>query len=378
VIAERAKRLRADLVSRKLDAYVLTHTSDIRWLSGFAGVFDSEAAHLALIAGEESPIIFTDSRYSEALRRSDTQGDWRVLDERRPRLPYLAEVLGEIFSSSSREEPLRIGIEGDLRLDFYRALLKALDESDGPNFELIELNNLVLSLRAIKDAHEVKLLKAAQELTDATWTHMLDWLRVGISERETVCELEFFMRRAGAEAPAFPTIVATGPNSALPHAVAGKRTIQRGDFVLVDFGACLDDYRSDMTRTVMMGEPSERQRAMYEAVQAAQAAVMTMLRPGVSASKAQALADSVLAEHGFEGRLIHSLGHGVGIDIHELPYLASTSDAILEAGQVLTIEPGVYLEGVGGVRIEDYGLVTSSGFEAFTRSAHELVVLPAL
>jgi Xaa-Pro aminopeptidase len=230
-------------------------------------------------------------------------------------------------------------------------------------------------LRAVKDAEEIRALRAAQAITDAAFTHMLGYLRPGLTEREAATELEFFMRRAGADGVAFPSIIASGPNSAVPHAVPGNRVFERGDFVLMDFGARLDDYRSDMTRTVVLGEADERQRAMYEAVLAAQAAVARALRPGMSGHEAQGIADAALAERGFEGRLIHSLGHGVGIDIHELPVLAPKAEAKLQLGHVVTVEPGVYLEGIGGVRIEDFGVITENGFETFTQSPHELIEL---
>jgi Xaa-Pro aminopeptidase len=230
-------------------------------------------------------------------------------------------------------------------------------------------------LRAVKDAEEIRALRAAQAITDAAFTHMLGYLRPGLTEREAATELEFFMRRAGADGVAFPSIIASGSNSAVPHAVPGNRVFEHGDFVLMDFGARLDEYRSDMTRTVVLGEANEQQRAMYEAVLAAQTAVIEALGPDMSGHEAQGIADATLAEYGFEGRLIHSLGHGVGIDIHELPVLAPKAETKLQPGHVVTVEPGVYLEGIGGVRIEDFGAITESGFELFTQSPHELIEL---
>ncbi|MDR1015555.1 MAG: Xaa-Pro peptidase family protein [Coriobacteriales bacterium] len=376
MVASRLARLLDTLALQGIDVYLATHTADIHWLTGFSGVFDEEQAHLALVAADHGPLFFTDTRYSGALARLDVQGRWRILDERRPRPAYVAERVKGLFGSRPQDRPLHIGIEGDLRLDSYRALVTALDGIEGLAYRLVETSGLVRGLRACKDAREIEILKAAQEITDAAFGHMLGYLRPGLSERDAANELETFMRRAGADAAAFPTIVATGPNSAVPHAVPGGRAIDRGDLVLMDFGARLEGYRSDMTRTVVMGAPSRQQRAMHEAARAAQAAVMAMLRPGVSGLEAQALADEAVAAHGFEGRLIHALGHGVGIDIHELPTLGPKVEAVLEEGNVVTVEPGVYLEGIGGVRIEDYGLVTSEGFEDFTRSPHDLVSIP--
>jgi Xaa-Pro aminopeptidase len=407
MIEQRLRRLFEALDAKDIDVYLAGHTADIRWLTGFAGVFDEEPAHLALVAppvppashasdaadalgaGEERVTggavlhLFTDTRYSAALRKLDVEGRWKILDERRPRFPYVAESLAaELLKASPQETrdgtgstPLRIGIESDLRLDFYRALSRALEEQGGFYFELVELPALISELRSIKDAQEIEALKAAQSITDRAFAHMLGYLRPGLTEREAAIELEFFMRSAGAEGVAFPSIVASGPNSAVPHAVPGARVMEHGDFVLMDFGARLDDYRSDMTRTVVLGQVSEQQEAMYAAVLAAQTAVIDALVPNMSGLEAQNIADAVITEHGFEGRFIHSLGHGVGIDIHELPVLAPKVEAKLEVGQVVTVEPGVYIDGVGGVRIEDYGVITEHGFEDFTQSPKELLVI---
>jgi Xaa-Pro aminopeptidase len=432
----RVCRLQKALEDAKIDIFLATHTADICWLTGFADVFDEEQAHLALVArgggtGEANaadvadvagadglggatgdadaegtgdllplpplpePLLFTDTRYSTALRSRDTKGRWRVLDERRPRFAYVAETLRQWLGDAAGEQgrhaetpgessfsgPLRIGIDADMRLDSFRALSQALegqdsqDGRDGLRFELVELPQFITTLRAVKDEQEIAALRAAQAITDAAFTHMLGYLRPGITEREAAVELEFFMRRAGASGLAFPSIVASGPNSALPHAVPSDRVFQRGDFVLMDFGARLADYRSDMTRTVVLGPASEQQRAMYAAVLEAQTSVIEALKPGMSGKEAQEIAEKVIAAHGFEGRFTHSLGHGVGIDIHELPLLASKVETALEAGQVVTVEPGVYFDGVGGVRIEDFGVITEHGFSDFTQSPHELIEL---
>jgi Xaa-Pro aminopeptidase len=381
MIEHRLKRLLGALKDASIDAYLITRTADIRWLTGYKGVFDEEQAHLALITSDSSrgvPTLFTDTRYSGAFRALDAEGCWHILDERRPRLAFVVEVLEKMFGTRPAAEPLRIGIESDLRLDAYRALVKALGEKEcfaAGKAEPVELSELVLRLRAVKDAQEIAQLKAAQVLTDEAFAHMLNYLRPGLTEREVAIELEFFMRRAGADGLAFSSIVAAGPNSAIPHAVPGDRVFERGDFVLMDFGARLVDYRSDMTRTVVLGKADEQQRTMYEAVLAAQTEVIESLAVGMSGSEAQDIAVKVLTARGFEGGLIHSLGHGVGIDIHELPVLAAKAEAKLEAGHVVTVEPGVYLEGIGGVRIEDFGVVTEKGFEDFTNSPHDLIEL---
>jgi Xaa-Pro aminopeptidase len=421
---QRVSRLADALAQQQLDIYLATNTSDIRWLTDLADVFDDEQAHLALVqsaakasaaagaaatptavgtsarataagipaadttaavvADASSNWLFTDTRYSGALRQLIDDGNWRIFDERSPRFPAVAEKLAEITSAGldSRgggQEELRIGIEADLRLDWFRALGKALavqgDASPSFKTELVEAKDLITVLRAKKDVTEIAAMKAAQAITDAAFTHILEYIRPGLTEREVAVELEFYMRRSGADGNAFAPIVAFGPNSAIPHATPSKRMLQPGDFVLLDFGARLGDYRSDMTRTLVVGQASQQQQQMYAAVLAAQSAVIAALKPGVQGQQAQQIAEKIIAEHGFEGKFIHSLGHGVGIDIHELPLLAPKVETELEPGNVVTIEPGVYINGIGGVRIEDFGVITKQGFENFTQSPHELIIL---
>jgi len=375
-------RLGIALESAGVDVLIATHTSDIRWMTGFSGVFDDEQAHCTLILRDkvqESVCLFTDKRYSEALRQMDTLKLWRILDEKKPRFTYMAETLAEQLAVGTRSAtvPVVIGIESDLRLDWYRALIKALDELAAQNhpYELKELPNLILGLRAIKTAEEIELIKQAQAITDAAFTHILGFIKPGLTERDVATELDFFMRKAGADCSAFPTIVASGPNSAIPHAVPSGRMLKRGDIILMDFGARLNDYCSDMTRTVFLGKPDKQQRKMYAATLAAHQALQEAYGPDCETSGLQKAAEAVLTEHGFAGRLIHSVGHGVGIDIHELPTIGPATTDRLLIGHVVTIEPGVYIEGVGGVRIENFGCVTKDGFENFTGSTKELLVL---
>jgi Xaa-Pro aminopeptidase len=200
---------------------------------------------------------------------------------------------------------------------------------------------------------------------------MREWLRLGVSELEAANELEYFMRANGAEGLAFASIVASGPNSANPHAVPTGRLLQRGDFVVLDFGARYRGYCSDMTRTVCLGEASAKQRRVYETVLAAHEAGKQAIAPGVAASSVHEAAAAVIAAAGFGDYFLHSLGHGVGLEVHEEPTLHPKSEAVLQEGNVVTVEPGIYLPGVGGVRIEDFGVVRAGGFESFTASPRE-------
>ncbi len=384
-------QLNAELKSKGLDAYVTTKTADIRWLTGFSNVFDEEQAHQVLMVSFQDdqfsvaakPCLFTDKRYSEAFRRLNNKGHWRILDESRPRFAFIAEQMMTGLSciddnSKDPKKTMCIGIESDLRLDWYKALSKAIKketEDSDIDLELVEVSNLLGGLRAIKNAGEVALLKAAQTITDAAFDHMIKYLRPGITEKQAAFELEFFIRRQGADSLSFPSIVAGGSNSAIPHAKPSDRVLVRGDIVLMDFGARLNDYCSDMTRTVVLGEANEQQRKMYAAALDAHQSVAKAIKPGMKAQEAQQIAERIIAKHGFEGKFIHSLGHGVGIEIHELPTLAPKAEKELEIGNIITIEPGIYIEGVGGVRIEDFGVIREDGFESFTLSTKELLEL---
>lgn len=365
--------LRALLTERNVDAYVCTHISDIRWLTGFERTFDSEQAHMALIS-EDITFLHSDTRYSQLLRERNTAGLWEISDEVARHSVCVARKLAGC--AAAKQGRVRIGVESDIRLDCYRALIKAFDEKLGQDsYELVELSNATAGLRAVKDEREIDIIRTAQEFTDAAYSHVVDWLQVGVSEKEVALELEYHLRSLGADGVAFPTIVASGPNSAIPHAIPTDRHLQQGDFVLMDFGARYLDYCADMTRTVVMGAASEQQHQIYAAALTALDTVRAQVRAGRTGEELYGLAVEVIDTAGFPGAFIHSLGHGVGIDVHEPPALSPRAAQTLAPGNVVSLEPGIYLPGIGGVRIEDLGLVTDEGFVNFTESSHELLEL---
>lgn len=240
---------------------------------------------------------------------------------------------------------------------------------------LHETSGFVLGLRAVKDADEVRRMRAAQAVTDAAFAHITSFMRPGMTEREVQLELEGFMLRNGASGLAFASIVAAGANGANPHAIPGDTRLEAGQCVVMDFGARALGYCSDMTRMVFLGEPDARLRRAYETLRRANEEVEAALRPGVTGAEAHELAERILAEGGFAGKMGHGLGHGVGIDIHEEPVLAPRNKQPLVAGNVVTVEPGIYLPGEFGMRLEDFGVVTERGFDVFTRSTHEMVII---
>jgi len=377
----RLARAGAALQAEQFDVYLATKTADIRWLTGFSRVFDLEQAHVLLViaghlaGGSPQLWLHTDTRYSGAMRPLMAGVLDKLDDERKTHSRFLAESAKALMlATRTPPEPLRIGIEADLPLFFYRALTKALDEALQLPYQLVEKLAFVEALRAVKDDAEIATMRHAQSITDAGLMHMLEYLKPGLTEVEAAIELEFYMRSHGSEGLAFDTILASGPNSAVPHAIPGSRVLQRGDFVLMDFGAKYDDYRSDMTRTVVLGQADERQRLIYETVLQAQTEAIAMVRPGLDQSAPQTHVNELFAAAGF-GDLMHGLGHGVGIDIHELPVLGLRLEGQLEVGNVVTVEPGIYEEGFGGVRIEDYGVVTPTGYDDFTQSPKSLIEL---
>ncbi len=315
-----------------------------------------------------------------------------------------ANAAGEAASAGGCPEAARrfsLGIEDDMTLAEYRrlerafaagedaaadsagttpaALARAAAPASAPSSpfwaDLRETTNFVFGLRAVKDAGEIERMKAAQAITDAAFAHIVAFMRPGMTERAVQIELEDFMRRHGAEDLAFSSIVATGANGASPHAIPGETVLEAGQCVVLDFGAKARGYCSDMTRTVYLGAPEGEMLRAWETLRAANEAVEAAICPGVTGAEMHQLAEDILAEGGFGGRMGHGLGHGVGMDIHEEPVLAPRNKELLVPGNVVTVEPGIYLPGKFGMRLEDFGVVTETGFEVFTKSTHEAVII---
>ncbi len=382
----REKMLRENIVG-----FYCRDISNVRWLTGFKGVFDDEPAHLAFVT-HQSSILHTDSRYADAAERAARDTPWSIDSGGTSHARWVAENIGHLRVGRASEPEraiCRLGIEDSMSIAEFRALQKAFAGSPCTP-ELVETSDFVRGLRAVKSCTERAALRAAQAITDAAFTHILDFMRNRLSaqgsnlqdgitaqltEREVQLELEETMRRMGAEDLAFSSIVASGPHGAAPHSIPGERCLQPGDMVVMDFGARYGGYCSDMTRTVCVGYARDEARRVFEAVRAANEAIEAMLRPGVTGKEAHDLAEGVLAAHGFGGKMGHGLGHGVGIDIHELPNLSPRNEVPLVPGNVVTVEPGVYLPGVLGCRLEDFGVITEDGFEVFTQTTHELIVI---
>lgn len=350
-----------------LDAILVRDTPNIQWVTAFDGVFDDERAHALLIADGRT-VLHTDSRYANAVRAvaagigSDVQvDDGRVGHARFAKDSLLTD--GAAFTG-------RLGIEDSITYAEFVKLVEAFGAD-----RLAATTDVVIGLRAVKTGPELSRMLAAQAVTDAAFEHIVAFMRPGMTERQVQLELESYMLRHGAEGLAFRSIVATGANGADPHAVPGDTRLEAGQCVVMDFGAKAFGYCSDMTRMVFLGRPEGRMAAAWEALRCANEAVESMLRPGVTGKEAHELAERVLADGGFGGTMGHGLGHGVGIEVHELPVLNARNDKPLAIGNVVTVEPGIYLPGEFGMRLEDCGVITAVGYEVFSEIGHEMVVV---
>lgn len=360
----RLARIRSLMDERGYDALVLSKVSDLRWALGIERVFDDERAHIALITQNQA-LLHTDSRYYGALDARVDHTAWLVNQERVHATEWVAQKV--------REFRLRfVAIEDSVSLAWYERLLRELDNKSVTCL-LPRMHEDVLDMRAVKDEEELVLLRRAQAVTDEAFSHMISYVCEGMTELDIRVELESYMLSHGADALAFDSIVASGPNGANPHARPGMRRASQGDLIVMDFGASVADYRSDMTRTICIGKPDAVQLRAYDAVRRANEECERMARPGMLGKELHEHAVRVVEEEGYGGFFTHGLGHGVGIDIHELPVVGVRGDTCLVEGSVFTIEPGVYLPGQFGIRLEDCGVMGSDGYVPFTQSTHELV-----
>jgi Xaa-Pro aminopeptidase len=359
-VPDRAARLRSRLTEVPCDALLVTNLTNVRYLTGFTG----SAALLLVPADEAAELVFvTDGRYRDQatsqLSEAGVEARTVIGLEEDARRQALAAAAAGVE---------RLGLESE---NVTWAQKRRFGTDWFPGAALVPTGGLVESLRLVKDAGEVARIQAACAMADAALAAIRHRLGVGATEAEVALELEWQMRRLGAEGPSFETIVASGPNAAMPHHQAGARRIVEGDLVVLDFGALVDGYHSDMTRTLMIGDPSDTQSRMYEVVREAQAAGVAAVKHGAEAKSVDDACRSVIREAGWDEAFLHATGHGVGLDIHEPPRVARTTDAMLADGQVVTVEPGVYLAEHGGVRIEDTVVVTSEGCRTLTLAPKE-------
>ena len=358
---DRPDRLAAALAERDLDALLVTHLVNVRWLTGFTG---SNA--VAVLGPGAQRLFLTDFRYlTQSAEQVDEGWERRITQEV---LPAAAEAVGAPEG------------EGRLRVGFDDATLSVKDHATlagrvADAVELVPAGGIVEELRLVKDADELDKIRAAAKLADAALTDVLARGLAGRTERDVALDLELTMRRAGAESVSFPPIVAAAEHSALPHAEPRDVEIPAGTLVTIDWGAMLDGYASDCTRTFATGDLDPRDAEIYALVLRAQEEALAAVRAGAGGRAVDAVAREIITAAGHGEHFGHGLGHGVGAEVHEGPRLSQRSEATLEAGQVVTIEPGVYVPGALGVRIEDLVVVTEDGGEVLTRLPKHLQVI---
>lgn len=334
----RGERLAELLGERELDRLLVTDLTNVRYLTGFTGT------NGACVCGPEARLFFTDFRYTERAA-AEVEG-WEPVT-----------VEGDWLGAIAERLEGRVGFEDDhLSVRSLERLRGKLAEG----VETVAAGGLVERLRRVKDAEELRTVEAASKLADEVWRWSVERGLAGRAEREVARAAEARIRELGGD-PSFPAIVAAGPNGALPHAEPGERQIGRGELVVFDMGAKLDGYCSDGTRTYASGEPGEEARSVYETVLAAQLAALASIRAGAKGEEVDAVARRTIEDAGHGERFGHGLGHGVGLEVHEGPRLSLRSDDVLAAGEVVTVEPGIYLPGRLGVRIEDLVVVTDDG-----------------
>jgi Xaa-Pro aminopeptidase len=359
----RQRRVQDSLESAKLDILLVTHPPNIRYLSGFTGSAG------ALLLTPEKSVFFTDGRYTEQAH-TEVSGARVRISKQQPIAAAAAWL--ESNTSASRTSRIKLGVEAEHVTVAQRTrLLRMLPLT----IRLTESPALVERMRMIKDADEIELLRSAVLLGAELFATALKAIRPGVKEAEVAAEMEYEARRAGAEEMSFPTIIASGSRSALPHGRAAQVRIPARGFVVCDFGVILSGYCSDMTRTVHVGRPTAEARNIYNAVREAQQAAAQAVRPGIKVAEVDRAARMLLKKERLDCFFTHSTGHGVGLEIHEGPRIAHGSPEVLRPGMVITIEPGAYIAGKCGVRIEDMLLVTERGHEVLTPTSKELVSL---
>lgn len=354
-MSKRLKELRLGMQELGIDGLLVTKRENRVYLSGFLG------SSAYLVVTPQAAVLLTDFRY---LQQANAQAPDFTVEQHAPvwmdSMPDLTARLGIT----------RLGFEQDnLSYALYSGLAERLQ------LELVPTDGLVGLLRQVKDETELLYMQQATDIAEAAFAEIVQQIAVGRTEAEIAFDLEIAMRRRGAEEVAFPFISASGPRSALPHGAPTDRKLQSGDFLTLDFGATVHGYRSDMTRTVVLGQPSERQLEIYRIVLQAQLAAQEAVRPGVKGKDVDKVARDLITAAGYGQYFGHGLGHGVGLEVHEGPSAGARGETVLQPGMIVTVEPGIYIPEFGGVRIEDMVVVTDAGYRNFNQFSKELIVI---
>ena len=355
----RLTRLRQKLATEQLDGVLITNPANRRYLTGFTG-----SGGVLLVSADRAVLVTSFTYYEQVQKEAPQFEQAKITAKYTDLIPDLVADLGIT----------RLGFEpGSVTFGEHAEMRAGLPD----DVELVPAPGLVEALRAVKDEAELASLRQAITLGDAAFAHVAGWMRPGVTERQVAWEVESYMRSHGAEKVAFDVIVAAGPAGAMPHASPRDRAIQVGEPVVMDLGAVVNGYHSDLSRTVVMGQGSERFRRVYDTVLAAQKAALEGVRPGMRGKEVDALARQVIEAAGYDLEFYLGLGHGVGLVIHEDPRMSLTlAENVLEAGMVFTVEPGIYLTDEFGVRIEDTALLHEDGVEMLSQASQDPFLAP--
>lgn len=353
----RSTQLYQVLEKNHIDAALIFSRANRYYFSGFTG-----SSGYLIMKNPTDQFLITDFRYGDQAREEASQ--FQVEVKQQPLLEAAAHRLHQLGAQT-------IGIEFQ-QMSYHDVLfLKRLL----PGAELVDIEPDIMDIRMIKDEEEIENFRRGIEICDRAFTHILSFIKEGMTERDIGLELEYFMKKQGAGGIKENHVIASGERSSLPHGQATDRVIQKGDFVKMDYGAKVNGYYTDFTRTVVMGEPGPKQIEIYDIVKRAQEASLRALKPGETCKDMDEVGRSIIREAGYGENFGHSLGHSIGLAVHESPALRSTDDTVLKPGMVITVEPGIYIPGFGGVRIEDFVVIREDGIENLTKSTKDLQVL---
>ncbi|MBC7320800.1 aminopeptidase P family protein [bacterium] len=342
---DRLNRLR-EKIKGNFDAFITLNPVNLRYLLDYRG----EGS--ILLVTEDKVLLYVNEMYLEQAQKDCS--DVEII-------PVKKDWEGILVRTLKREKVKKLAFESDIAFSTYRRLSSLTN-----GIELIPVENFLDSIRAIKDEEEINLIKKSAEIADLAFMHLKSFIKPGVKEQDLVAEFSYFVRKKGATV-SFEPIILYGEASSLPHGIPGSREIKSDGILLIDYGAKYNGYCSDATRTFFLGKPSKEYSKIYNIVLRALETAKSIIKPGVPVSEVDRTAREIITKEGFGDNFIHSTGHGVGLEIHEYPRLAEGDGALIEKGMVLTVEPGIYIKGFGGVRIEDLVVVTDSGIEVLTR-----------
>ncbi|MDP4181718.1 MAG: Xaa-Pro peptidase family protein [Bacillota bacterium] len=355
IIDSRLRKLRDRMSNKNIEAVLICKRENYFYLSGFTG------SSAFLLISKTDAFLITDFRYTE---QSHIQApDYEIVE-------YQGKLIDTLNNLIRRMSIKKLGFE-----DNYLTVEKFNQFKEGLETELLPIGSTIEQLRLIKDEEELVQIKKAVKIADDGFNHVIKYIKPGIKEIEIAAELEYYMKKQGALGVSFDTIVASGKRAALPHGVASEKVVEMGDVITLDFGCIYNNYCSDMTRTVFLGEPNKEILKIYNIVLKAQIEASKSAFAGLKGKEIDSVARNIIKENGYGPNFGHSLGHGVGIEVHEEPRLSISGEVLLENGMVVTVEPGIYVEGFGGVRIEDMVVINDDNPEILTSSTKDIIIL---